>query len=382
MSNNNSREHGAVSLFVVVFAAMLITVVTVSFIRIMVREQQQATAIDLSQSAYDSAQAGVEDAKRALLRYQTICGDPDLISSECADAKQNFLESQVCNQALTGIVVDTNDEVKIQQTTGDAVLDLDQAYTCVKIALQTKDYIGTLNKNDTKIIPLRGTSSFDRVIISWFSPSNLKADTKTVNVPSLGSGTPLISDWVSTSEPNRPPIIRAQLMQFSDSGFVLSDFDGGYNASTIFLYPSSISKASSIVSPSTIRGTPSAPVPVHCDEDLSLGIYACSATILLPDPVGGTSASRVAYLNLSASYRATNYQIQLLSGSTVVQFDAVQPIVDSTGRANDMFRRVESRIETVSGTYPSSAVSLSGNLCKKFSVTDTVAGYTPSDCNP
>ena len=89
MSNKRKYQKGAVSLFVVVFAAMLITIVTIGFIRIMVRDQQQATAVDLSQSAYDSAQAGVEDAKRAFLRFQNICNS-SATSAECAVEKKNF----------------------------------------------------------------------------------------------------------------------------------------------------------------------------------------------------------------------------------------------------------------------------------------------------
>ena len=93
--SNSYSQRGAVSLFIVVFAALLITIVTVSFVRIMLQDQQQATTTDLSQSAYDSAQAGVEDAKRALLKYQDICNS----GGNCLTAA-NIINSNVCNTAI------------------------------------------------------------------------------------------------------------------------------------------------------------------------------------------------------------------------------------------------------------------------------------------
>ncbi len=62
-------------------------------------------------------------------------------------------------------------------------------------------------------------------------------------------------------------------------------------------------------------------------------------------------------------------------------FNGVQPVIDVTGRANNMFRRVLARVE-LSGSfvYPEAAVDMKNDLCKNFSVTDT--SYTPNTCDP
>src|SRR5680860_82361 len=205
MTMNNNKQLGAVSLFVVVFAALLITIITVSFVRIMISDQQQATTTDLSQSAYDSAQAGVEDAKRALLRYQRVC-DPGGDPTACNTARTQ-ISSATCNDAvktLTDVTV-SGDEIKIQ-TGGTNTLD--QAYTCVKVNLDTLDYVGTLSANESKMIPLQAVSgsSFNTVQIEWFNSDDLADGTNfIVNLqPGASTSWPLLSQ--NSWDPNRPSI--------------------------------------------------------------------------------------------------------------------------------------------------------------------------------
>jgi hypothetical protein len=96
------------------------------------------------------------------------------------------------------------------------------------------------------------------------------------------------------------------------------------------------------------------------------------------------AGSQTAFLNLMAFYNATDYSIELKNDTVTVPFAGVQPEVDSTGRANDLFRRVVSRVElSNSFTYPVAALEVRNNICKNFSVTTEESGYDAStECDP
>lgn len=386
----NTNQRGAVSLFIVVFSALLITIVTIGFVGIMVKDQQQASTTDLSQSAYDSAQSGVEDAKRAILRYQSICasgGDCVAAAKEIDSSDPN--SALKCNQAITktlaGVVM-ANNEVKVQTQAGNSNESaLDQAYTCVKINLNTDDYVGVLAQDASKVIPLVSTKPFDRIKIEWFSIKDIAGNTTTVDVPSFGAGVPLLgqSSWTSATTPNRPSIMRAQLIQFAASGFSLSDFDDtGSNLkasnNTLFLYPTDVVAPTKDFKADARKTTKVIP-QISCNNDLTAAIYSCSATIMLPQPVAAND--HVEYLNLTSLYKKSNYRVTLLNGAQLVQFNAVQPSIDSTGRTNNLFRRVQSRVELVDSNfpYPEAELDLTGSLCKNFIITDKVSDYTAAN---
>lgn len=417
MTNKNQMHHGAVSLFIVIFTTLLMTVITVSFVRIMLQDQREATATDLSQSAYDSAQAGVEDGKRALLRYLSLCNNGDAL---CQQAKDSFYpNSNTCNAAVLKL---TDVSSNYNASTGDVAVktgsnaSLEQAYTCVKIALNTNDYLGTFaSQDESKVIPLNGVSSFDTVQIEWFNNKNTDS-TGNLNLISPSSSSILPGYTLplrqTTAWPtNRPPVMRAQFMQFG-SQFTLGDFDAGSSSTsdnnTVFIYPigQSGSTATPTNSPINITGYDSRsnsyngktlpvsyvastiqsnqPVPIVCMGSLSGGAnFACMAQIKLPNPiihVAGDSARNL-FLRLTALYNASNYRITLLQGAQPVQFNAVQPEIDSTGRANTLYRRVSTRVELsdVDFPYPEAEIDIDGSFCKNFSITDDVGDYNQID---
>lgn len=392
------RESGAVSLFAVIFAMLLLTVVTVGFVRLMVNDQRQASNDDLSQSALDSAQAGVEDAKRALLRYKTVCQNN---AAQCATALA-ALNSTGCNAAVQSVIPgggsqipDQNgnyDQVIVQQTSGDGADLLQQAYTCVKMQMETGDYVGTLTPNASRLIPLYGIGAFDQVTIEWFSLQDVSSGVTALNIPS--SGQTLQSSWPT----NRPSVLRAQLMQYGSS-FNLESFDatsgGESNANTVFLYPhrngapqpidltgSADIRTSDPANESPADGPGLTPYPVQCRTTLANGGYACTATISMPQPVGG--GNRTALLRLTPFYNATHFRVTLGGGAGIVPFDNVQPEIDSTGRANDLYRRVLTRVDMYDTAfpYPEAAVDITGNFCKDFGVTATQYVEGSPTCTP
>lgn len=381
----NESQRGAVSLIIVIMATLLMVIITVSFVQLMLKDQRQASASDLSQSAYDSAQSGVEDAKRLLLIEQS-CRNNNAPASVNCNAITAAVGSDACD-TVSKIFSPGSSETLIQQSQGDK--NLQQAYTCVKILADTTDYRGVIDLNQSNIVPLRGTTKFDTVVISWFTRADVSSTTNsmTVGFPSGGPSVTLPrvgSQWGS----DNPALLRAQLMQTGTS-FKLSDFDDGQaggksNANTLFLYPGKSGVSKLIFNADDGRRSPNnAPEKVRCQSSFASAEYVCTVEIAVPDAVNGAPIDRNAYLRLSALYNGTHYKVELLNAGTPVPFDRVQPEVDSTGRANDMFRRVKTRIEFKSDfIYPEAAVDIGGDLCKTFTVTDKDGDYSPGSCTP
>lgn len=386
-----NKQSGIAAIFTVVFFTLLISVIILSFIKIVTQDQQQATNSDLSNSAYDSAEAGVEDAKRALKQYNMECVElttPD--TANCAKytngADTGALDGAQCNsfQSLTNIVNPSNvsgSEVKVATNSTDD--SLDQAYTCLKVELQTKDYERTLSGNDSDLIHLKtvNDAAFNEIHLNWFN----KEDNKYPKVETLptasGFNLPVNDGWPN----DRPPILRAQIVAVPrGAGQVDSQFIDN-NSRAVFMYPNQSGANPIDIAANDIgrRWPKSSPVSADCKENNAE--YACNVVINSFKPGNGGYDY---YLRVTPIYNNATFQVQLFDTASAtpaepVLFDGVEPIVDSTGRANDVFRRVVSRVtfddggENVSG---GSGFDITQGLCKAFSLAD---GYIdPATGNP
>ena len=65
-------QQGAIAMITVVFIAILLTIITTSFISITVNEQREATDDDLTTRAFYAAESGVQDAIVAIKRMPSL----------------------------------------------------------------------------------------------------------------------------------------------------------------------------------------------------------------------------------------------------------------------------------------------------------------------
>lgn len=391
---HRTNESGLVSIFIVIFSALLVTIVTVSFVSLMIRNQQQSTNADLSNSAYDAALAGVEDAKRLLLIYRECKSNPASNPTSCPKITNIIETSDECNMVKIGLnttLPDTDySEVEIRRDQSDITDDaLNQAYTCVKIKYLSDGIPGTLTGEEAQMIPMEASETYSTVRISWQKKKD--GDDRTLSFRNPDLALPNQLNW-SAPGTLTPPLLRAQWIQ-TGSTFTAADFDQETddrksNTNTLFLYP-----VENAISPNSFgldrrpKDGPisKTPLPVDCRSNLDYqnGAYACTVTLELPGPITDPSDTKRAntYLRLNALYgTSTDYKIELLNsaGNTVEVFS---PTVDSTGRANNLFRRVKATVSFTTSEQLQPSFDINGDLCKNFRVTDEGDDYRDF-CNP
>ncbi len=364
-------KKGVASLYVVIFATILFGVITLSFVRVILSESTRSSDDDLSQSAYDSALAGVEDAKRAIKKYyDSNMTDDSLFTSNC-------------NEGISRVLYGTasSDEVKLAESSSN---DTNQAYTCVVVSRQTPDYRASVSsENRTRIVPLgvntSSLASVKSIEFSWFTNTN---DIKYQGLNYPGFTNAAISPI--------PPVISLTLVSMGGEEYIPpannNSPDGnmdatlGYN-STMILYPESRTRCNEIKNQvnagdkkevtcldknsgidakaaADVGGDVHIPYRVECADENEHTEFACTASIYPSDGFMATRDSAFLVVSLPYGDEITAFSVKLKDGTggaseaKAVMFDGAQISIDSTGRANDLFRRVETRVDITDTYFP------------------------------
>lgn len=373
-----SERQGVASLYVVIFATILFGVITLSFTRIILSETEQSSDDDLSQSAYDAALAGVEDAKIIVNRYfnclnthgdnTSLCNQYNVFANDT-----NCEDGFPLGQLLHGV----SGEVKIQESHGgaDSETAADQAYTCVIISDVTQDYRGVLTSDTrTKVVPIginatgaAGGSSFNQVAkvrFSWYSELNQGTNHNSNN----GTFEHLRNDnkFDKYDKRTTPPTIQLNFIK-TGSSISLNDFRTENNTSstidsTMVFIPAQNGDTTKLISHNELLNNGTAangnndgasnthsPYTLKCTSQRE---FACVVDL----EVGSIlSNGDNAFLVVSLPYgdSLTDFSVALLDSSGhPINFQGVQINVDSTGRTNQLLRRVETRLDPADLYFP------------------------------
>ncbi len=385
-----NKEAGFVSLFSVIFFMLLLTVITLGFLRIMGIEQQQSLDNDLTSSAVAAAESGIEDGKRAIVAYNTTT-DATLKAALASAFGSTACDSLTSSSTIRGALnIDSG---------GNAIGNsaLNQYYTCLTVNLNSPNYINNETAGTSDYVPLVAVGgAYEQVQVSWHLISQA-VGTDGDGIPAqypITTALPPINN-VNGNPTNSwtyygyPSFLRVGLYGYPSSGnFTRADIDA--RSHSLLLVPGSQSNSAAASSTTPIdfgandpRGVDQAKTPlqqIKCISNPSgnVGAYACTALLSLP--AGFTSSNTNYYLRLTPQYGQSHFQVTLMHNGAPVNMSGVQPIIDATGRAADVYRREQARVRVnPPGNLPEFTTQSANTICKNMVVSDG-SFYQANNC--
>jgi Tfp pilus assembly protein PilX len=318
--NNFKKQDGAVAIIVSVTIMAILSLIVISFSQLMRREERQALDRHLSSQAYYAAESAINDAAAALTRNEITA---------------NF-------NNCTGSPLD--------RPVLDATLDVE--YSCVTLSsdptslefdsVSTNQSVQTeLHSRDSSGLP----SNLQSLKITWQNPTG---DNYFVNNAS------------TVSVPQTWPAQQVGLLRFEI--FRLVDVTGTYNRDAllrdrrIFWFYPNLGGAGTV----DWTATNGAIVNGNCTNSPT-----GSCTVDLTGLPGGSYVVRIRSI-----YTDSKVSISGTNAAGIAHFIGAQVVVDATGRANDVLRRISARI-AINQTYPipEFAVQAFDGICKDIDVT-------------
>lgn len=419
-SINKNKELGGVSMLSVMFFVLFLSILAVSFLRVTNDEKQRSLRNELSTAALSAAEAGIEDAKRVLL----YCMDPTVTSTD-EDCKG--LETASCTDVINNFSTDAASARKRiisrsdSENNGDAVVATSEAgdssernyqqyYTCLQIDRYTQDIEFSLSALDSKaldssasvVIPLSIAAKTDDgydtdgILLKEFTLQwHLVGGDQSYDG---GLGELLRSDQI-TNPPKLdwrgPAMMRIEMVAVNKNSFTLDELDA--SAYAVILRPTKDATdyttdalKLSTYAPKTNPNESVSPIQnVRCAEgNTNADGYQCWVKI----SYNGSNLdldNYEYYIRLTSLYRDSHVSIGYLNGSwrgnvaTPLVFNALQPMVDVTGRVNNTYRRLIARVApnaSLAGDlfFPEYAIESGSDVCKKM-VVDTAASNNSKD---
>lgn len=360
------NKKGIASFYVVAFSTLILLVIVVSFASLVVSQMTRSSNADLSQSAYDAAMAGVEDAKMAYMNYLNCKRGSGI--GDCGDVvKAIENDSPACNMVSRMLGQGNSNVVAV--TEKNTSNNMQQYYTCVKIYNNPTEQQNTVSAYQPTVFKPVFTSDEEikLIKIQW----GKEGDTIS-SLPKL-----------SVSVIQAPESFKADSFTFPHQVGEEPSTKQRTNMGTVFLEPCKEGCDGKTVTydkvvESNNKVASKSPYKVKCDSGV------CVATIRLTEKgsYGDGEWNSEAFEVIVTGYEGEDKQVTIsyctgaeAEGGTCSEENAVpinnQFIVDSTGRANDLFKRVRVvlDVEGVDGATVAGPLMLGKDgLVKDFSV--------------
>lgn len=336
-------ERGMVSFMVTLIMIMVITLIIVGFSQITRRNQQAQRDRQLSSQAFYAAESGVNSAVRVI---RSTPANEVATKTTCTTATSD------ASPYTTGInpVLSSNPDVR---------------YTCLLVNPLVADLKTSANTKNSSVLMIdatdedaTGSKPLTNISIEWQS-----AEGDPLNGDAAGCTTSdKLGTFAKNSENCGYGVLRVDLLMATGNGSNTTNANAlNDNVRSIFLQPLASGGGNGAVDINKKANV----IGAKCDKTRK----QCSVRLSLPDMSG-----KYLYARFSSLYKNTpnikvdgTYQGSGQDGA----FFRGQVQIDSTGKAQDVLRRVQVRVPNESLFEPNSPVNAiwsSSSICKQFTI--------------
>lgn len=350
MTSIKTNEQGLVSITVTVIIMLVITITVLSFAQIIRREQRQALDDQLSSQAFYAAESGINAARKYIEETWISRGEIPA-------------DKTVCNS-------DRNYPTTALPMTIDS--DTDTSFSCLLVSGAPKSLKYDLSPSaGSKVFPVdAGSNEITSMEVSW-TPATTNApltdcpNTNSVALPA-GESTDPTKLW---PEKCGFGMIRLDLVPAND----LSRDAMMKNMFTAFISPAAGASSPQKVQYNSGRGN-----VLGGSSNQGVRPVASCTNETCKLTIQGMGVFTKYYVRVSSIYREASISLIARGNSGDLSLRGAQVLIDATGRAQDVLRRIQVRVPLVGeGLHPDYGIQTTDSMCKQFT---TFPGYPLSGC--
>ncbi len=347
-SNTKLNERGFASIVIALILIIVLALLTVGFAQLARREQQTALDKQKATQANYAAESGINNAYK------------DILSGSITDSNASSTQCMTGPSGAAG----TTKSLPVGALTANQNINSTNGvtYSCVLVELNTTNLqVDDLSPNSGRHMMFNTTDPLGSLKITWGSATGRTNFAPTLNpdnpnLPTLGS-------W------QYPPVVEFSITPANGIPAVNPDQYLRDHTFTFYAYPARGSGNN------TVNYTPggSAQVAGSCPDT---GAYPCSVTL---NNLGGQQY----VIHFVDFYDTSNILITGTSTTGSTSSFSGEPVIDVTGKARDVLKRLRVRLFTNGGAsntpddnaiLPNGAVEAQ-NLCKRIQAAPPTADF-------